>query len=97
MDKIMQTKHPCVLIHICTNGDVVAVKLVYTLKVFVLTVIKWCFFCGSFLLFMFFVCHALLSVHCSLVVTCWERADHMALLYVMFYCAFVTFICGVLD
>ena len=30
------------------------------------------FFCGSFLFFMFRVCHAFLSVHCSLVVTCWK-------------------------
>ena len=37
-----------------------------------------------------------LSVHCSLVVTCWETGP-MALLCVMFYCAFVTFPCGVLD
>ena len=37
-----------------------------------------------FLLFMFRVCHAVLSVHCSLVVTCWERANLLALLYVMF-------------
>ena len=35
---------------------------------------------------MSFVCHAFLSVHCSLVVTCWERADPLALLYEMFYC-----------
>ena len=41
---------------------------------------------GSFLLFMFRVCHAFLFVHCSLVVTCWERTDLLALLYVMFYC-----------
>ena len=51
-----------------------------------------CFFCGSFLLFMFRVCHAFLSVHCSLAVTCWERADLLAFLYVMFYCVFVVFI-----
>ena len=37
-----------------------------------------------FLLFMFRFCHVFLSVHCSLVVTCWERADLLALLYVMF-------------
>ena len=36
----------------------------------------------AFLLFMFRVCRAVLSVHCSLVVTCLERA----LLYVMFSC-----------
>ena len=49
------------------------------------------------LLFMFGVCHAFLSVHCSLVVTCCERADLLALLCVMFYCVFVTFPCGVLG
>ena len=51
----------------------------------------------SFLLFMFRVCHAFMSVHCSLVVTCWERADLLALLYVMFYCAVFTFPYGVLG
>ena len=30
----------------------------------------WYFFCGSFLSFVFHVCHAVLSVPCSLVVTC---------------------------
>ena len=42
---------------------------------------------------MFHVCHAFLSVDWSLVVTCWERADHLAVLYVMFSCVFVTFPC----
>ena len=51
-------------------------------------------FCGSFMLFMFHVCHVLLSAHCSLVVTCWEKADHLELLYVMFYCTFVIFPCA---
>ena len=50
-----------------------------------------------FLLFMFRVCLFFLSVHCSLVVTCWEMADLLALLYVMFYCVFVTLPCGVLG
>ena len=40
----------------------------------------------QFLSFMFPVCHALLSVRCSLVVICWERADLLALLYMVFYC-----------
>ena len=31
------------------------------------------------MLFMSCVCHALASVHCCLVVTCWERADLLAL------------------
>ena len=38
-----------------------------------------------------------LSVHCSLVVTCWERASLLALLNNMFSCVFVTFPCGVLG
>ena len=46
---------------------------------------------------MFRVCHAFMSVHCSLVVTCCERADLFALLYVMFSFVFVTFPCGVLG
>ena len=46
---------------------------------------------------MFRVCHAFLPVHCSLVVTCWQRADLLALLFMMFYCVFVTFPCGVLG
>ena len=45
-----------------------------------------CYWC-----FVFRVCHAVLSVPCHLVVTCWERADLLALLCVMFYCV------GVLD
>ena len=43
------------------------------------------------------VCHAVLSVHCSLVVTCSERANLLALLCVMFSCVFVTFPSGVLG
>ena len=31
------------------------------------------------------------------MVTCWERADLLALLYVMFYCVFITFPNGVLG
>ena len=54
-------------------------------------------FCGSFLSFVFRVCHCLtvLYVPCSLVVTCWERIDLLALLCEMFSCVFVTFSYGV--
>ena len=52
---------------------------------------------GSFLLFMFPVCHAFLSVHWSLVVTCRERPDLLARLYGKFSCVNVTFPCGVLG
>ena len=38
-----------------------------------------CRLSGSFLLFVFRNCHAFLSVHCSLVVICWERAGLLAL------------------
>ena len=55
--------------------------------------------CGPFLLFMFHVClyYAVLSVPCSLVITCWERVDLLALLCVMFSCVFVTIPYGVLG
>ena len=46
---------------------------------------------------MFCVCHVFLSVNCSLVVTYWERADLLAVLYVMFYCGFVAFPGGILG
>ena len=52
-------------------------------------------FCYLSFVFVFF--HAVLSVSCSLVVTCWERADLLTLLYVMFSCVFVTFPYGVLG
>ena len=66
-------------------------------KVFLLTVPRRCFFCGSSVLFMFSVCHFFLSVHFGLVVTRLKRADLLSLLYVMFYCVFVSFPCGVLG
>ena len=51
----------------------------------------------AFSLFAFVVClcYAVLSVPCSLVVTCWESANLLALLYVVFSCASVTFLYGV--
>ena len=48
---------------------------------------------------MFFVpcvSHAFASVHCCLFVTCWERADFLALVGDV-YCIFVTFPCGILG
>ena len=54
---------------------------------------KTVLFGESILLFVFSVCvcYAVFSVSCSLVVTCWERADLLALLCVMLSCVFVTF------
>ena len=43
------------------------------------------------MLILFIVCHAVLSVPCSLVPTCWERADLLALLYSMISCVFFHF------
>ena len=31
------------------------------------------------MLFLYYVCHDFASAHCCLVVTCWERADLLAL------------------
>ena len=42
------------------------------------------------------VSQTFLSVHCCLVVTCWERADLLALVDDV-YCIFVTFPCGILG
>ena len=49
-----------------------------------------------FVLFMSCVCHALASVLCCLVVTCWERAVLLALVCGI-NCVFVTFPCGILG
>ena len=43
------------------------------------------------------LCHIVLSVFCSLVVTCWERADLLALLYLTFCCDLVIFQYGILG
>ena len=45
---------------------------------------------------MCFVCHDFASVHCCLVVTCWEMADLLALVCDV-YCDFVTFPFGILG
>ena len=50
-------------------------------------------FCGTFV---FCVSHAFVCVHCCLMVTCWERADLLALVGDV-YCIFVTFPCGILG
>ena len=42
-------------------------------------------------LFCVCVCHIVLPVSCSLVVNCWERADLLVLLCVMFSCVLCYF------
>ena len=50
-----------------------------------------CNTCYSFSCFICIcLCHIVLSVSCSHVVTRWERADLLALLHVTFSCVFVT-------
>ena len=44
---------------------------------------------------MYCVSHAYASNHCCLVVTCWDRADLLALVGDV-YCIFVTFPSGIL-
>ena len=55
-------------------------------KYILLTVPRRCFFCGLFLLVMLHVgvCCAVVFAPCSLVVTCWERADLLAVMFVVF-------------
>ena len=52
----------------------------------------------TFLLFVFrvFLCHTGLSVPYSLMATCWERAERLGFVGVMYSCVFVTFPYGVL-
>ena len=76
------SKHLCVLIHIWTKGEVGAPLNWFKPagKIFLLTVPRRCFFYGSFMLFLScFVMLSLTSVCWWLVVTCWERADLLAL------------------
>ena len=85
----MRTKHLCVLIHFRIKGEVGTVKHILVLQYFALIILLWILF----LLFMLRVClcYAVLSVLCSLVITFRERADLMALLYVMFSSVFCHF------
>ena len=57
----------------------------------ILTVPGGASFVDPFCYCMFRVCHSVFSVHCSPVVTCWERANPLTLLYVMLSCVFITF------
>ena len=54
--------------------------------------------CVDHLCFFFVSCvsRAFTSFHCCLMVTCWDRADGLALVGDV-YCIFVTLLCGILD
>ena len=80
----MQTEHQCVLIHIWTKGEVVVPwnRFKPSSKIVLLTVNvpssasfmnHLCYFC------LIFVMPSCASVYWCLVVTCWKRADLLAL------------------
>ena len=48
------------------------------------------------MLFMSHVSYAFVSIHCCLMVTCWELLTSW-LLFVMFNCGYATFPCGILG
>ena len=54
-------------------------------KIFLLTVPRRYFFCGSFVLFMSCVCHAFVSVHWCLEVTWRERDDLLLVMFIVFF------------
>ena len=39
------------------------------------------------MILVFVFCHAVMSVSCSIAVTCWKRAGLLAVWYAMFFCA----------
>ena len=89
MDKlgIMQIKNPCVLIHIRTKGGVGNIKLVLALQYFLLTYSSLWLFVDLFVTCLFLY-HTVISVSCSLVVTCWQMTDLLDFLFVMSSCVF---------
>ena len=95
-ESFMQTKHLCVLIHIWTKGEVGAPLNWFkpSSKIFLFTVPRRCFFCGSFMLFLScFVMLSRTSVCWCHVVTCWEGLTSY-LSFVMSICDFPNGILG---
>ena len=56
-------------------------------KIFLLTVRRQYYFCESFVVFLSCFCHAFASAHGCLVVTCWEKADLLALVCDVNWCS----------
>ena len=75
------------LIHVRTKGEAGTVKYGLSSPVIFSDRSKVGLLSGSFLLFIFhvYLSYALLSVPCSLLVTCLERADPLALMCVVFF------------
>ena len=76
----MQTKHLCVLVHIRIKGEVSTVKLVKALALqsFLTDRSKAALLLCIYYVISVCLCHTVMSVSCSLVVTCMERADLLA-------------------
>ena len=83
----------CFLVHIRIKDEIGTFNMFKSSSVFLLTIPRWCFFFVSFLIFMFHVClyYTVLSVPSRGVITCWERADVLALFCVIFPFVSVTF------
>ena len=82
----MRTKHLCVLVHIRTKGEVGTFKNNFLTDCSKAVLLLW------ILLDICVSCLSLpycLSVPCCLVVTCWERAELLVLLCVI-YCFFLS-------
>ena len=84
----MQTKHLCVFIHMRSKGKVGIVKHFKALQPFCLPYqdgtsfqLLWILFDSYF---SYCLCDVVLSVLCSLLVTCWKRGDRLALMIVVF-------------
>ena len=65
-------------------------------KLLLLTVPRQYFFSGSFILFLYYFCHAFLSAQCCLVVTCWKGLTSW-LSFVVLNWVVVTFPFGILG
>ena len=93
----MRAGHLCVLIHIWARLGVAVIGLVWAFQWNSLAdCSRAVLFCGSFVLFVSCVCHAFASVHCCLVVICWESVTSWVS-FVKFNCVFVTNSCGILG
>ena len=77
----MRARHLCVLIGIWAGVGLAPWSWFRPSgEIFLLTVPRRYFFCGSFMLFQVCVCCvSCASVYCCLVDACWERADLLAL------------------
>ena len=88
---------PCSLVVTCREraGLLALLRVVFSCLLSLFNVcLARCFFCGSFLLLSMihvYLYYTVLSVPCSRVITCCERAGLLPLSSVMFPCVFVTF------